>query len=105
MPAIFTHRVQPEFDAETGAYRVVHDVASAEPISTTIVLAASSLTAVEPSAMLPLHSSVEPDVLDKHVRGRTREATVSFSFHGFAVAVHDDGLIELIPEEERGVDR
>ena len=101
---MYTHRVQPEFDAETGAYRVVHDSAAAEPITATIVLAASSLTAVEPTAMLPLHSSVDPDVLDRHVQGRTRETTVSFSFHGFAVTVHDDGLIELVPEAERRVD-
>lgn len=59
--------IRPEFDSQTGTYRVDHDGDSPWEASTTLVLAISSVTGEGPTEMLPLSRAVDPDVLDKHV--------------------------------------
>lgn len=78
-----------------------HDPDSSCDVSTTLVLAISSLTGNEPMQMLPLNRTVDPDVLESHVDGWERGSHVSFDFHGYHVTVRDDGLIEFIPLDEQ----
>lgn len=97
MSAINDHSIRPEFDPSSGDYRVDYDPQSACSVSTTIVLAVSSMSEVDPLDMLPLYSAVDPDALEHHVRGRDRDARLSFEFHGHHVTVHGDGRIEFAP--------
>lgn len=92
--------IRPEFDPRTGTHRVDHDPESPWEASTTLVLAISSVTGEEPTEMLPLSLAVDPDVLNKHVGGRDRGATISFEFDGRQVSVHDSGRIEFTAVEE-----
>lgn len=93
----FDNTVRPEFDPGSGVYQVHYDADSTWKVSTTLVLAISSLTGDDPVQMLPLNRAVDPDALDHHVHDRTRNANLSFDFHGYHVTVHDDGLIEISP--------
>lgn len=92
--------IRPEFDAQTGTHRVVHDPDSPWEASTTLVLAISSVTGEEPTDMLPLSRAVDPDVLNRHVGGRDRGATLSFEFDGHRVSVEDSGRIEFTAVDE-----
>lgn len=101
MNATTEERVRPTFDPTRRVYRVEHDEGSPWPASTTIVLAVSSLTEVEPTDLLPLNGVVDPDALEHHVRGKAHGARLSFDFHGFHVTVRDDGHVELDSDEDR----
>lgn len=91
--------VDPKFDPETGTHRVYHDSASTWEASTTLVLSLSSLTGEDPTNMLPLGRSVDPDVLNEHVRGEDHGATLTFEFHGHEVSVRDDGRIQFASDD------
>lgn len=91
--------VRPVSDPGSETHRVHHDDCS-WTVTTTIVYAISSLTGDDPTGMLPLNSAVDPDVLEDHVRGRTRGATLAFEFHGYEVTVSDDGRITFAPLDE-----
>lgn len=92
--------IQPEFDPQTGTHLVDHDADSPWEASTTLVLAISSVTGEEPTEMLPLSLAVDPDVLNRHVGGRDRGATLSFEFDGHRVSVEDSGRIEFTAADE-----
>lgn len=87
--------VRPEFDPQTGCHRVDHDADSPWEASTTLVLSLSTVTGEDPTAMVPLDRAVDPEVLNRHVRGRDRGATLTFEFDGHRVSVRDDGRIEF----------
>ena len=91
--------VEPEFDARAGTLRIDHDAENHWPVSTAVVLALSSLTDVDPTAMRPLNDVVDTDALDSLVRGRDRGAEVSFGSHGYRVTVRSDGRITFASTE------
>lgn len=91
--------VETEFDPETGTHRVYHDPRNTWEASTTVVLSISSLTGEDPTEMLPLGRSVDPDVLNEHVRGEDSGATLTFEFHGHEVSVRDDGRIQFASDD------
>lgn len=95
MSATHATSVRPEFDPQTGCHRVHHDADSPWEASTTLVLSLCSVTDEDPTEMLPLDRAVDPEVLNRHVRGRERGAVLSFEFDGHRVAVRDDGRIEF----------
>ncbi|WP_232702355.1 HalOD1 output domain-containing protein [Halobacterium wangiae] len=97
MLSTHTTDVRPEFDPETGVYEVRHEHDSPWAVSTTLVLALSSLTDDGPLEMRPLYYTVDPAVLDDHVGGQNADGTLSFEFHGHHVTVRDDGLLTLSP--------
>lgn len=99
MSATSYTRLRPEFDPESECHRVSHDADSEWEASTTLVLSLGSLTGQDPTDMLPLHRAVDPDVLNRHVRGHARGAELTFQFNGHDVTVHDDGRIEFSPLE------
>lgn len=94
--------IRPEFEPDSGTYRVGHDVEDSWSIATTIVLSINLLTGDDPTLMLPLHRSVDPDALERHVsnRFRTRGSSITFDFHGYHVTVGDNGQIDLAPVAE-----
>lgn len=92
--------IRPEFDPGTGTYAVHHDSDSAWAASTTLVLALGSLTDDDPREMRPLDNTVDPEVLDGHVRSGDGDATLSFEFHDHRVTVRGDGRIEFDPLRE-----
>lgn len=54
----------------------------------------------DPTALEPLYESVDPDALDRLIRGNgvgpnERMLAVSFSFAGYTVAVRSNGFVEL----------
>lgn len=85
-------------EAETSAevLRIEHDRECPWPISTTLVLALSDLTGMEPTAMLPLNRAVHPDVLEHLVDGRVRGSALTFEHHGYRITVNDDGKIQFV---------
>lgn len=95
-----TTTIRPEFDPQAGTYRVDHDADSPWEASTTLVLAISSVTGEEPTEMLPLTLAVDPDVLNRHVGGRDRGASLTFEFDGHQVTVQDSGRIEFAAVDE-----
>lgn len=100
MSAMNDTSIRPEYDSRSGTYRVDYDPDSPRTACTTVVLTISSLTEVDPLDMLPLHSAVDPDALEQHVRGRDRTARLLFEFHGHHVTVHGDGRIEFVPIDD-----
>lgn len=101
MATAYEDTVRPAFEPDSETYYVYDDPDSSWTVTTTLVLALGSLTGDEPSQMLPLNRTVDPDVLDSHVHGRTRGSQVSFDFHGYHVTVRDDGRIEFTPLDEQ----
>lgn len=93
--------MHPEFDPRADVHRIEHESESPWPVSTTIVLALSSLTGIEPTAMLPLYRAVDPDALSHHVQGRDRDAELSFEHHGYQVTVRGDGHIEITSNDSQ----
>ena len=104
MMAPYRQPVQPAFDARTGVYRTTHDDDRPWSASTTVVLALAEVTGIEPTDMLPLAGTVDPDALDSHVRYNDNDIAVSFEFHGYDVTVRGDGLIELEPADGQEVE-
>lgn len=100
MSATRATTVRPEFDPQTGSHRVHHDADSPWEASTTLVLSLSAVTGEDPTEMVPLDRAVDPEVLNRHVRGRERGATMSFEFDDHRVTVRDDGRIEFTPLDE-----
>lgn len=97
MSSTHTTDVRPQFDSGSGIYEVRHEADSAWEVSTTLVLALSSLTDATPREMRPLYRVVDPDVLHGHVDGQNADATLSFEFHEHHVTVRDDGLLTFRP--------
>ena len=91
----YKRTVRPEFDSRKGVYRITHESDRPWPVSTTAVLAISSVTGDEPTDMIPLATVVDPDVLNSHVQHNTGDAKLSFEYHGYDVTVRSDGLIEF----------
>lgn len=90
--------VQPELDIRTGAFHADHPRRGPWPVSTTVVLGVASLTGTRPTSMPPLNDTIDPDVLNRHVRQRrNRDVAVSFEFQGYRVAVWDDGHVMFTP--------
>lgn len=100
MSATQATTVRPEFDPQTGSHRVHHDGDSPWEASTTLVLSLSAVTEDDPTEMVPLDRAVDPEVLNRHVRGRERGATLTFEFDGHRVTVRDDGRIEFSAMDE-----
>ncbi|PSQ15269.1 hypothetical protein BRD00_14940 [Halobacteriales archaeon QS_8_69_26] len=97
MSVLHDESVRPEFDPASGTYRVHHDQGGTDDASTTVVLALASVTGEDPLDMPPLHLAVDADVLDAHVDGHDRDATMAFEFHGHRVTVRGDGRVEFVP--------
>lgn len=101
MSIAYENTVRPESDPRSETFRVCYDADCSCAVSTILVLSLSSLTGDEPTEMLPLNNAVDPDVLECHVRGRTRGADLSFEFHNYHVMVSDDGRITFSPLDAR----
>lgn len=105
MTATRSTSIRPASDPRTEAYHVEHSPHSPWPVSTTVVLGIASLTDLEPTSMLPLHSAVDPDALNRHVSDiRDRHAELSFEFQGYRVTVRGDGHIRFVPHEDTSPD-
>lgn len=79
-----------------------HDTDWSWTATTTLVFSLSSVTAVDPTDMLPLNRAVDPDVLEAHVGGRDRGATLTFDFHGYEITVRDTGHMTFSPLDDPG---
>lgn len=87
---------RPEGDSRSGSGCVDHNPRDPWPVSTTVVLAISSLAGIDPTELRPLNDVVDPDALNQHVHEiRERDAELSFCYHGYRVTVRGDGHIEL----------
>lgn len=93
--------VRPEFHPGSDRFQVYHDTDWSWTATTTLVFSLSSVTAVDPTDMLPLNRAVDPDVLEGLVRGRNRGAKLAFDFHGYHITVRDTGHITFSPVDHR----
>lgn len=67
-------------------------------VSTTIVLAVARASGTPPTDLPPLYDYVDPEALDAlvaHSTGRPdrTDLTITFSFSGYEVTVHEDGEV------------
>lgn len=94
-------------DPSSGAVRTTYRYPS-EPPSIAIPLALQEVTDTGATDLEPMHdaASVDPDALDDLFRptagGAHREASVTFTYQGYRVAVRSYGRIVIRP---RGTDR
>lgn len=91
----------PEYDPDTGTYRVHFDSAESTP-STAVVLAVAAVTDTDPLDVETLNDRVDPGCLDglfaPKQDGTPRAAgQVTFPFADHEVTVHSDGTILLVP--------
>ncbi|RDI71819.1 HalOD1 output domain-containing protein [Halopelagius longus] len=71
-----------------------------EPLSLTVVKTVADAEGVEPTALRPLYSAVDPDALDSLFESEGGPAfggEVQFQYHGYEVCVHGDGRVTLTP--------
>lgn len=89
-----------EFDPQTDTYRSAYTYPS-EPPSIAVPLALTEVTDNRVTDLEPIHDAtdVDPDALDEVFRptagGVRREGRVTFTYHGYTVAVESQGRIIL----------
>ena len=86
-------------DTPEGVMRSEFDWTDIAP-STAVIEVIANASGRDPTAFEPLYASVDPDALDRLVRGNgvspnERMLSVSLSFAGYTVAVQSNGIIEL----------
>lgn len=96
-----TQPFSPEYDPDTGTYRVDFDPTECMP-STVVVLAVAAVTESDPPELAVLNERIDPDCLNR-LFGPTQGGTprtdghVLFPFAGYEVTVHSDGEVILAP--------
>lgn len=93
--------ISPEYDAETGTYRIDFDPTERTP-STVVVLAVAAVTETDPVDLAVLNDSIDPDCLNglfapKRDGTSRRGGHVTFPFADHDVTVHSDGPVVLDP--------
>lgn len=88
-----------EYHASGETYRVEFATEEGEP-STTIVKAIAAILGRKQDELDPLYYVVEPDALDSIVQPTVRgdhhgDVEISFTYHGFDVAVKSYGIVEI----------
>lgn len=81
-------------DGEVETYRRSYDRRT-ESASTAVISTVAAVTGMEPTRLDPLHGAVDPVALDRVFSGDRQGGRVEFSYLGYRVTVHSDGLIEL----------
>lgn len=91
-----------EYDAETETYRASFD-ASTESAPLAVVATVAVLEETTPAELPPLYAAVDPEALEAVVESADAASSApvhaSFSFEGYAVTVHGDGVVTVAPEE------
>lgn len=91
------------FDPATDTYRLHHDRRSDEPVSAAVVRGVAAVTDAEPTELVPLFETLDPDGLDRLYRSTAPDSgrgdcLVSFSYGDCAVTVAASGEITIAPE-------
>lgn len=96
-----------EYDPASKTYRVTHDWADADSLSTTLATALAVVTGRPAHRLRPLYDVVDPDALDRLFRtgsdgdplttGRAR-----FPYGGYEVTVRASGEIEIAESDPEG---
>lgn len=86
------------YDTENEVYRTTCDLERS--VSTTLLMAISTLEATETEELPPLREAVDPDALDAIFTPREngslrRDGTVSFTYAGYDVTFHSTGELLL----------
>ncbi|WP_424001854.1 HalOD1 output domain-containing protein [Haloarcula salina] len=73
-----------------------------EPVSAAVVHAVSTFEQRDPTALPPLHDTVDPDALDALFAptggGAEQRSCVSFTFSASFVTVDADGRVTVVPD-------
>lgn len=81
-----------------GVYEATFDP-SGRPVSQRVVEAVAAYRGLEPTALDPLYTSIDPDALDALLADRDggpdRSVDLSFRYAGLTVTVDADGTIRL----------
>lgn len=96
------------YSTEGDAYRVEFARDEERP-STAVVEAVSAVSGRKQDDLDPLFDVVDPDALDSLFRptvsgGHRGDVEVSFTYHGYHVAVRSYGIIEIRSVEDVGAD-
>lgn len=95
--------ISPEFDPDTGSYRVTFD-SEEYRFSTAVVFAVGAVSDSDPLSLPALNDRVDPECLDG-VFGPKEDGTprtggrVVFPFVGYEVTVDSDGVVVVDPRE------
>lgn len=85
-------------------HRARCDLDAGEPVTTSVIVSVAAVDGAEPTALPPLHRTIDTDALEAVV-GSAHEADtalcVSFRYAGYRVSVETDGSI-LISETAGG---
>ena len=90
-----------EYDESTGTYRATHDWRGDRSLTTTLVMAVSTITDTPATELEPIHRVIDADALDgllsprRNAEPRYGGSSVSFRFQGCDVTVRSSGAIEI----------
>lgn len=77
-------------------HRGSHDGEDGTSVGTAVVSSVAAVAGVEPTALPPLHWSLDTDALDSIVgAGRGDGVTVTFTYAGYRVSVDGEGSIRI----------
>lgn len=77
-------------------HRGSHDRENGTSVTTSVVSSVAAVAGVEPSALPPLHRSLDTDALDSIVGAPRDDAvTVAFTYAGYRVVVDGGGSIRI----------
>lgn len=97
--------LDPEFDPETGAYRVRYDPTDAVSLEVVVIRAVAAVAGVREAALGDvLHDRVDPDALGAlfeptERRRPSASAGVWFTLAGHRVVARANGVVEIYPPE------
>lgn len=90
-----------EYDSESGVYRMSHDWAAPESLSSAVLTAVSAAADCEPVELPPLYEQVDPACLEglfsPEPGSQRRNGSVTFALGEFHVTVAADGEIVVYP--------
>ena len=95
-----------ESHQDSKTYRFEYDQNTTSP-SMAVVAALSEVLETDPTALEPLHNSVDVDALDTVLRVRntpTGDVRVTLTYEGYAITIHSYGVITVAPPEYVGTD-
>lgn len=92
-----------DYNADEEVYRASFD-STTESVDMAVVMTVALVSGTEPFELPPLYSAIDPDLLDEQnkptVTGpQNTDFTVSFTYYGWDVTVHSDGIIAVQPSE------
>lgn len=85
-------------DLESGARHVAHEWDSTDSLVLRIIETVAEKTGQAHDEMVPLHSAVDPDALERLLTGSESSVRLTFSYEGCTITAANDGTVVVQPE-------